>query len=169
MKRALLFTFLLALMGFFAGAKQPTPLSERLGSRWQRQALFFGVNEAWKLKASPKIQATYLARDQYRPFELENFPFADYPKYLTELRSTGLRVAGITDWKILEYTYERTAHRGILVKIKGTYQRKSESVLFSEWQLFEKERYSQAAIITPSSAAQVEVNRAKVLTQVLKL
>lgn len=169
MKKAILFTILLAFVSLLAGANTPAPPADRLGSRWQRQSLFFGVNEAWKLKAAPKVQVTYLARDQYRPFELEQFPFSDYPKYLKELRSTGLRVAGITDWEISDYSYERTVSGGILVKVRGTYQRKNESVAFHEWQLFERERYSQASLIIPGPVGELEVNRTKVLKQVLKL
>ncbi len=169
MKKFSLVLFTLSLLSLFAVAKMPTDVSERLGSRWQRQSLFFGVNEAWKLKANGKVQVTYLARDQYRPFVLSEFPFEKYPEYLTQLRATGLKVAGITDWKIESYEYKKTPSEGILIKVSGTYQRREQEVHFTEWQLFEEERYSQANLIIPSKNESIQINKPKLMQQVLKL
>lgn len=169
MKKIAFLIFITTVTGLMLSAGPNRPVFERMGASWSRESIFFGVNEAWRLKSEPKVQLTYLARDQYRPFPLKEFPFNDYPKYLTKLRETGLIPAGITDWKIESYAHQKMENGAILVKVSGSYQRKTEVVKFSEWQIFEEDRYSQGTLIIPAGVKTKNIRESRVLEQVLKL
>lgn len=142
-KLIILFCFILPGSLWASGRSIP----QEYEKNWSPKSVFFGINQAWDYLPQQKKIITFYSREKYRPFDFEQFPTEKYKDYLTELRNSGLKFIGVTDWKISDFQYEKLAKDKILIKVQGTYQKESGIVHFSEWQVFDGYLYSQINLI----------------------
>lgn len=122
-------------------------IPQKYEKNWSEKSVFFGVNQAWDYKPQQKTIMTFYSREKYRPFDFNQFPTEKYKDYLTELRNSGLKFIGISNWKISHFQFENIGKDKILIKVKGTYQKESGIVHFNEWQVFDGYLYSQINLI----------------------
>lgn len=138
----LLFIFL-----SFLGTSQAS-----LHSHWKEKSVFFGVNQAWESEKYETVLVTLVARERYRPFQNADFPEAKYAEQLTKLREIGLAPIGVKNWKVESLNIEKLSGQKILVKVKGTYERKKGVVHFYEWQVFDEHLYQQVNLVEQADA-----------------
>lgn len=125
-----------------------------LSPHWKEKSVFFGVNQAWNSERYETALVTLVSRERYRPFQSEDFPEEDYIRQLTELRKIGLEPIGIKNWKVDSLDIEKMSDGKILVKIQGSYDRKSGSVHFHEWQVFDDHLYEQVNLVEEAQASE---------------
>lgn len=147
-------------------------IPQKFEKNWTPKTVFFGVNQAWDYQHQDKTLITFYSRENYRPFDFKQFPIEKYKDELTDLRNSGLKMIGISDWKIDEFTTEKLNEDKILVKVRGTYKKESGVVSFVEWQVFDGSLYSQINLVqelTPSAHLVSEKETDEIFKGVLQL